>query len=96
MQVHLWDAVERRRLHRYRGHKQGRFVIRSCFGGRDESLIFSGSEDTQVYIWHRYSETLLETLPGHSGSVNSVAWSPRGDLFASASDDHTVRVWSTE
>eukprot|EP00325_Prymnesiales_sp_UTEX-LB-985_P018767 CAMPEP_0174757914 /NCGR_PEP_ID=MMETSP1094-20130205/107499_1 /TAXON_ID=156173 /ORGANISM="Chrysochromulina brevifilum, Strain UTEX LB 985" /LENGTH=556 /DNA_ID=CAMNT_0015963833 /DNA_START=42 /DNA_END=1712 /DNA_ORIENTATION=+ len=93
-EVHLWDSREGALLHRYRGHKQGRFVIRSCFGGSDESLVISGSEDSQVYVWHRYSEVLLHTLPGHSGSVNAVAWSPRGGMFASASDDHTVRVWS--
>ena len=38
---------------------------------------------------------LLETLPGHGeGSVNSVAWNPRDErMFASCSDDHTVRIW---
>ena len=48
-----------------------------------------------VYIWHRDTATLLETLPGHgNGSVNSVAWNPRNErMFASCSDDCTVRIW---
>jgi len=95
-EVHLWDASTQALVHRYRGHRQERFVLRACFGGADESLVLSGSEDSQIYIWNRYNEDLIATLPGHSGSVNAVSWCP-GDstIFASASDDHTVRVWST-
>jgi WD40 repeat protein len=55
------------------------------------------SEDSQVYIWNRADATLLEVLPGHSGCVNAVAWSPvQHGVFASASDDHTVRIWGAK
>jgi WD40 repeat protein len=51
--------------------------------------------DSKVYIWHRETGVLLEELAGHGeGSVNSVAWNPRNErMFASCSDDHTVRIW---
>ncbi|KAJ5346235.1 HET-domain-containing protein [Penicillium brevicompactum] len=35
----------------------------------------------------------LQTLEGHSDSVNSIAWSPDRSRLASASGDHTVRIW---
>jgi len=95
-EIHEWDFEHNALVQRYIGHQQGRFVIRSCFGGFRECFVLSGSEDAHVYIWKRRSGQLCARLAGHTGTVNAVAWSPTDlALFASASDDGTVRLWST-
>ncbi|KAI9209708.1 WD40-repeat-containing domain protein [Polychytrium aggregatum] len=95
-EIHLWDIRERKFLRKYVGQKQGRFLIRSCFGGKEQNFVLSGSEDGAIYIWRRESASLIELLEGHEGCVNHVAWNPGLRVFASASDDHTIRIWAGE
>ena len=54
-EIHLWNIEgDPKLVGKYRSHKRSRFVIRSCFGGLEQSFIASGSEDSQVLILNPY------------------------------------------
>ncbi|RCI07299.1 hypothetical protein CU098_011715 [Rhizopus stolonifer] len=92
-EIHLWDLNNLKLVHKYSGQKQNEYIIRSTFGGADESFVLSGSEDNRVYIWNREHGTLLEALEGHENTVNCVSWCPTEPIqYVSAGDDHTIRV----
>ncbi|KAK7757214.1 hypothetical protein SLS62_000763 [Diatrype stigma] len=92
----LIDLFTREPVQTYTGHNGGEeFVIRSTFGGADESFVASGSEDGFIYIWHKASAQLVEKLTGHTPRCNSIAWSPTDPcLFASCGDDGKIKIWS--
>jgi len=94
-EVYLWDLNEGRLTRKFTGQHQGHHVIRSCFGGTGGNVVLSGSEDRNIYVWHRDTGALAKILSGHGvGSVNAVSWNPCNDrLFASCSDDATIRIW---
>ncbi|MFD0032121.1 WD40 repeat domain-containing protein [Streptomyces sp. NPDC127172] len=43
--------------------------------------------------WH--PSRRIDILKGHEVRVRGIAWSPDGRRIATASDDRTVRIWST-
>jgi len=95
--VHLWDLETRSLVRRFRGTTQGFYTIFSCFGGVNQDFVASGSEDGNVYVWHREREDPVAVLRGHTGVVNAVTWNPADpSMLVSCSDDGTVRVWGPE
>lgn len=74
------------------------YVLRCAFGGAHDGFALCGSEDGSIALWNRENPANpLVKLQGHAQVVNCVQWCPTDALlFASASDDMTVRLWGVE
>lgn len=92
-ELQLWDWSRHILLAKYVGHKQEKFVLRSCFG-YDERVILSGSEDGRIFMWNKEYGALLGVFDAHTGNSNCVCWNPRvKSMFASSGDDTIVKIW---
>ncbi|KAF2019798.1 WD40 repeat-like protein [Aaosphaeria arxii CBS 175.79] len=61
----------------------------------DRKFVTGGStqNDTWVRVWDFDSEKELETNKGHHGPIWSVSYSPDGKLYATGSEDGTIKLW---
>lgn len=53
----------------------------------------SNQNDTWVRVWDFDEEKELETNKGHHGPIWSASFSPDGKLYATGSEDGTVKLW---
>ena len=61
----------------------------------DRRLLATCGQDG-IRIWNLSTGQEVRELTDHNSDVNGVSFSPNGLWIASASDDRTVRIWSTE
>lgn len=58
-------------------------------------VVAAGSKDSfEVFMWSVQTGKLLDVLTGHEGPISALAFSPTGNLLASASWDRSVRLWN--
>jgi WD40 repeat protein len=94
--VHVYDMNTQQLVSSLPGH-DGTFALR--FSPRQRNLLATGGWDGLVNIWDIPTNRLRATL-NHGDYINggypvSLAFSPKGDLLASAGDGYetTIKVW---
>lgn len=96
-EAQLIDLVSRNSVQKFLGHTGGDYLIRSAFGGANESFVVSGSDDGNILIWHKTIGAAVERLPGHVPRCNAVAWNPADPgMLASCGDDGSVKIWTSK
>lgn len=74
----------------YEGHSDW---ISSVTKNKEDSLLATGSADSDIRIWDKNTKKCLNVLKGHSGLITSVKFDPEDTFLASASSDGIIRIW---
>ena len=83
---HIATAQE----HTYFTHEGG--VRTVAYSPVNSSLVASAGDSRAVQLWDLQNDTVT-TFGHHTDTVNSVTFSPDGQLLVSGSDDYTFKVW---
>jgi len=89
--VAFWDTATFEKLHEYEIVSQ----VNSASLHPEKHSFVCGGEDFKMYKFDFASGMELESFKGHFGPVHCVRYSPDGELYASGSEDGTLRLWQT-
>ncbi|XP_026314772.1 DDB1- and CUL4-associated factor 8 [Hyposmocoma kahamanoa] len=80
--------------HRYSGHRNSVTFKGVAFFGPKSQYIVSGSDCSNIYIWEKNSEAIVQWMKGdHNGVVNCIEPHPRCPVMATSGLDNDIKVW---
>ncbi|CAH1799858.1 unnamed protein product [Owenia fusiformis] len=61
----------------------------------EKGIFVCGGEDFKMYKYDFATGSEVESFKGHFGPIHCIKFSPDGELYASGSEDGTLRLWQT-
>ena len=97
-ELSVWEANRQATAcdyrHRYTGHSNTHTDIKEAsFLGERGEYIGAGSDDGNVFIWHKRTGNLVRVLHADESIVNCVQWHPSSCLLATSGIESVVRLW---
>jgi WD40 repeat protein len=96
--LRVWDAetnTEQRRLY----HPTAVKAVACTPRDADKNLCLTGAADGVARLWDlddsKATEPVRELKDGHKGTINCVAFGPKGTWCATGGDDRAICLWNT-
>ncbi|MHC1773291.1 MAG: hypothetical protein AB9907_16470 [Flexilinea sp.] len=95
-QIHIYRMPDGKETAVFYGESVGDESIGMAFSPDSSKLMYGGFADGSAEVHNVSDGELVMRLAGHTGLVNQTRYSPDGNWIATASDDHTIRLWDAE
>ncbi len=89
--VQIWNIKSGKPIQQL--EKQTSNMTAITFSPKDSKILALGSMEGTVYLWNWSINKIVKQLPGHSASVNTLAFNSNGERLASGGSDALIYLW---